>query len=122
MAGSETRRLVLPRPRGLIEAETISVAAPGASHAILKAVSVRLEPGSVVGIIGPSAAGKSTLVRALTGIWPLLEGTVRLDGSDLRHWDKAQLGQHGGYLPPDVELFDGAVAQHIARSTSRQDP
>ncbi|WCS28414.1 type I secretion system permease/ATPase (plasmid) [Methylobacterium sp. NMS14P] len=121
VAGSETRRLVLPRPRGLIEAETISVAAPGASHAILKAVSVRLEPGSVVGIIGPSAAGKSTLVRALTGIWPLLEGTVRLDGSDLRHWDKAQLGQHVGYLPQDVELFDGTVAQNIARFTAQDD-
>ncbi len=121
VAGSETRRLVLPRPRGLIEAEDISVAAPGATRPILKAVSVRLEPGSVVGIIGPSAAGKSTLVRALTGVWPLLEGTVRIDGADLNHWDRALLGQHVGYLPQDVELFDGTVAQNIARFADRDD-
>ncbi|MBE7196651.1 MAG: type I secretion system permease/ATPase [Parafilimonas terrae] len=121
VAGSETRRLVLPRPRGLIEAETISVAAPGASRAILEDVSFRLEPGSVVGIIGPSAAGKSTLVRALTGVWPLLDGTVRIDGSDLGHWDKALLGQHVGYLPQDVELFDGTVAQNIARFAALDD-
>ncbi|MEE7506748.1 type I secretion system permease/ATPase [Methylobacterium mesophilicum] len=120
-AGSETHRLVLPRPRGPIEAESISVAAPGASRAILKAVSFRLEPGSIVGIIGPSGAGKSTLVRALTGVWPLLEGAVRIDGSDLRHWDKAQLGQHVGYLPQDVELFDGTVAQNIARFAALDD-
>ncbi|MGU3421590.1 type I secretion system permease/ATPase [Methylobacterium sp. D54C] len=121
VAGSETRRLVLPRPRGLIEAEDISVAAPCATRPILKAVSVRLEPGSVVGIIGPSAAGKSTLVRALTGVWPLLEGTVRIDGADLNHWDRALLGQHVGYLPQDVELFDGTVAQNIARFADRDD-
>ncbi|MGT2479223.1 type I secretion system permease/ATPase (plasmid) [Methylobacterium oryzae CBMB20] len=121
VAGSETRRLVLPRPRGLIEAENISVAAPGSTRAILKAVSFRLEPGTVVGIIGPSGAGKSTLVRALTGVWPLHEGTVRVDGSDLRHWDKALLGQHVGYLPQDVELFDGTVAQNIARFASEDD-
>ncbi|MHB2211304.1 type I secretion system permease/ATPase [Methylobacterium sp. CM6257] len=121
VAQPETRRLMLPRPRGLIQAETISVAAPGSTRPILNEVSFRLEPGSIVGIIGPSAAGKSTLVRALTGIWPLLEGTVRIDGSDLRHWDKQALGQHVGYLPQDVELFDGTVAQNISRFAAEDD-
>lgn len=107
VAGSEARRLVLPRPRGLIDAENISVAAPGSTQVILKAVSVRLEAGSVVGIIGPSAAGKSTLVRALTEIWPLLEGSVRVDVSDLRHW-------HWN-ISPGVVVAEGSrkVVQHL---------
>ncbi|SDA21055.1 ATP-binding cassette, subfamily C [Methylobacterium sp. UNC378MF] len=121
VAKPETRRLMLPRPRGLIEAENISVAAPGSTRPILSAVSFRLEPGSLVGIIGPSASGKSTLVRTLTGVWPLREGTVRIDGSDLRHWDKQALGQHIGYLPQDVELFDGTVAQNISRFAAEGD-
>ncbi len=121
VAKPETRRLMLPRPQGLIQVENISVAAPGSTRPILSAVSFRLEPGSLVGIIGPSAAGKSTLVRALTGVWPLLDGTVRIDGSDLRHWDKQALGQHVGYLPQDVELFDGTVAQNIARFAAEDD-
>ncbi|MFC6050219.1 ATP-binding cassette domain-containing protein, partial [Methylobacterium hispanicum] len=109
------------RPRGLIEAEAISVAAPGSTRPILSDVSFRLQPGSVVGVIGPSAAGKSTLVRAITGIWPLLDGSVRIDGSDLRHWDQQELGRHVGYLPQDVELFDGTVAQNIARFADADD-
>lgn len=113
--GAEPDRLMLPRPRGLIETESLVVGAPGSSKAILNGVSLRLEPGSVVGVVGPSAAGKSTLVRAITGVWPAASGTVRIDGSDLRHWDPQALGQHVGYLPQDVELFDGTVAQNIAR-------
>ena len=120
-AAPDARRLTLPRPRGLIEAEAISVAAPGSTRPILSDVSFRLQPGSVVGVIGPSAAGKSTLVRAITGIWPLLDGSVRIDGSDLRHWDQQELGRHVGYLPQDVELFDGTVAQNIARFADADD-
>lgn len=115
VAGQEPRRLALPRPRGLVEAEAVSVAAPGSSRPLLHEVDFRLEAGSMLGIVGPSAAGKSTLVRAITGIWPLLGGSVRIDGSDLRHWDPQELGRHVGYLPQDVELFDGTVAQNIAR-------
>ena len=115
IAGPEPYRIILPRPRGLVEAENVFVAAPGTATPILRGVSFRLEPGSVVGVIGPSAAGKSTLVRALTGVWPLLTGTVRIDGSELGHWDPQALGRHVGYLPQDVELFDGTVAQNIAR-------
>nr|WP_245296425.1 type I secretion system permease/ATPase [Methylorubrum extorquens] len=119
--GLEPQRVMLPRPRGLIETENLGVAAPGSQTAILHDVSVRLEPGSVVGIIGPSAAGKSTLVRAITGVWPITSGAVRIDGADLRHWDPQALGRHLGYLPQDVELFDGTVAQNIARFDTQDD-
>ncbi|MGW9819823.1 ATP-binding cassette, subfamily C, type I secretion system permease/ATPase [Methylorubrum extorquens] len=119
--GLEPQRVMLPRPRGLIETENLVVAAPGSPTAILHDVSVRLEPGSVVGIIGPSAAGKSTLVRAITGVWPITSGAVRIDGADLRHWDPQALGRHLGYLPQDVELFDGTVAQNIARFDTQDD-
>ncbi|KQP89787.1 MULTISPECIES: type I secretion system permease/ATPase [unclassified Methylobacterium] len=121
VAGPEPRRLALPRPRGFIEATALSVAAPGASRPILSEVAFTFEAGSVVGIIGPSAAGKSTLVRAITGLWPLLAGSVRIDGSDLRHWDQQELGRHVGYLPQDVELFEGTVAQNIARFDAGDD-
>ncbi|MFC6789021.1 type I secretion system permease/ATPase [Methylobacterium komagatae] len=120
-AGSEPERVALPRPRGLIETDNLVVTAPGSTKAILHDVSLRLPPGSLVGLIGPSAAGKSTLVRAITGIWPAASGTVRIDGSDLRHWDPQALGQHVGYLPQDVELFDGTVAQNIARFGPQDD-
>ncbi|MCG5248895.1 type I secretion system permease/ATPase [Methylorubrum extorquens] len=119
--GLEPQRVMLPRPRGLIETENLVVAAPGSPTAILHDVNVRLEPGSVVGIIGPSAAGKSTLVRAITGVWPITSGAVRIDGADLRHWDPQALGRHLGYLPQDVELFDGTVAQNIARFDTQDD-
>ena len=119
--GLEPQRVMLPRPRGLIETENLVVAAPGSPTAILHDVSVRLEPGSVVGIIGPSAAGKSTLVRAITGVWLITSGAVRIDGADLRHWDPQALGRHLGYLPQDVELFDGTVAQNIARFDTQDD-
>jgi ATP-binding cassette subfamily C protein len=119
--GLEPERVMLPRPRGQIETENLVVAAPGSSRTILHDVSVRLEPGSVAGIIGPSAAGKSTLVRAITGVWPVVSGAVRIDGADLRHWDPQALGRHLGYLPQDVELFDGTVAQNIARFDVQDD-
>lgn len=115
LAGPEPHRMILPRPQGQVEADNVSVAAPGTATPILRGVSFRLQPGSVVGVIGPSAAGKTTLARALTGVWPLLSGTVRIDGSELGHWDPQALGRHVGYLPQDVELFDGTVAQNIAR-------
>ncbi|WP_310349861.1 type I secretion system permease/ATPase [Methylobacterium sp. BE186] len=121
VAGPEPHRVVLPRPEGRIQAESVSVAAPGSGVPILRDVSFAIEPGRVVGVIGPSAAGKSTLVRALTGVWPLLSGAVRIDGSELGHWDPQALGRHIGYLPQDVELFDGTVAQNIARFSAEDE-
>jgi ABC-type protease/lipase transport system fused ATPase/permease subunit len=82
---------------------------------VLKGVSFSLQPGEALGVIGPSAAGKSTLARTLVGVWPIASGKVRIDGSDLQNWSREQLGPHIGYLPQDVSLFDGTVAQNIAR-------
>ncbi|GJD71209.1 Type I secretion system ATP-binding protein PrsD [Methylobacterium gnaphalii] len=113
--GAEPHRVALPRPRGLIDVENLVVAAPGSTVPILRGVSFRLESGSIVGVIGPSGAGKSTLVKAMTGIWPIASGDVRIDGSELAHWDQQALGRHVGYLPQDVELFEGTVAQNITR-------
>lgn len=113
--GQEPKRMALPRPQGRIAVDGLSVAAPGTSTLILRDVSFAAEPGSVIGVIGPSAAGKSTLVKALTGVLPRFGGTIRIDGSDLDHWDPQILGGAVGYLPQDVELFDGTVAQNIAR-------
>ncbi len=105
----------LPPPRGHLAVENLLMAAPGTQVAILKNVSFALEPGEVLGVIGPSAAGKSTLARALVGVWPAASGKVRLDGADVYSWDKQQLGAHIGYLPQDVELFEGSIAENIGR-------
>ena len=115
LAGPEPARMNLPRPDGRIEAENIVVAAPGKTEAILRNVSFRVEAGTVVGVVGPSAAGKSSLARAVTGVWSIAQGALRIDGSELSHWDPQSLGRHIGYLPQDVELFAGSVAQNIAR-------
>ena len=108
-------RTLLPRPKGALDVEGLSVAPPGKERPTLDSVSFSCPGGSIVGVIGPSAAGKSTLARALVGAWPSLQGTVRLDGAALEQWDSDILGQHVGYLPQSVELMDGTVAQNIAR-------
>lgn len=111
----ETPGLTLPKPIGALSVEQVLVAPPGSNAPTLKNVSFKLEAGETLGIIGPSAAGKSSLARILVGVWTPLAGTVRLDGADLKTWDHANLGPHIGYLPQDVELFDGTVAENIAR-------
>ncbi len=107
--------MALPPPRGHLTVENVMTAAPSTQVAILKGVSFTLEPGEVLGVIGPSAAGKSTLARLLVGVWPALAGKVRLDGADVYSWDKQLLGAYIGYLPQDVELFEGTIAENIAR-------
>jgi ABC-type protease/lipase transport system fused ATPase/permease subunit len=89
--------------------------APGASKATLINIGFELKPGEMLGIIGPSAAGKSSLARMLMGIWTPMAGEVRLDGADIADWARSDVGKYVGYLPQNIELFDGTVAQNIAR-------
>ncbi len=105
--------LALPPPSRHLAVENLIVAAPGRQAPILKGLSLTLKAGQGLGVIGPSASGKSTLARALVGVWPALKGDVRLDGAALDQWGEE--ARHIGYLPQDVELFDGTVAQNIAR-------
>ncbi len=112
---AQPERMRLPAPKGDVQVENLSVAAPGSNIPIIKNISFSVPAGCVVGIIGPSAAGKSTLARALLGIWAPLHGVVRLDGADISAWDKHDLGPHIGYLPQDIELFEGSVSDNIAR-------
>lgn len=108
-------RMTLPTPRGEVRVEDIVVTAPGGNSPLLSDVSFHCAPGTIVGVIGPSAAGKSTLARALLGIWPCVKGSVRLDGAEIHGWNKDELGSHIGYLPQDIELFEGSVSDNIAR-------
>ena len=113
----EPERMPLPAPLGELDLEQLMVAPPGTRVPTLKNVNMHIQPGEIVGVIGPSGAGKSTLARALTGIWPPLSGHVRLDGADLKDWHPDLLGPFMGYLPQDVELFAGTVAENIGRFT-----
>ncbi|WP_343585861.1 type I secretion system permease/ATPase [Pseudomonas sp.] len=105
----------LQRPLGMLAVENVIAGAPGTSNNIVRGVSFSLVPGESLGIIGPSASGKSTLARLLVGVWPTQAGKVRLDGADIFTWNKAELGPWIGYLPQDVELFEGTIAENIAR-------
>ena len=112
---SQPERMSLPAPQGRLSAENITVVPPGAQLPALRAISFEIEAGEIVGVIGPSATGKTTLARTLLGIWPATQGKVRLDGADIYGWSRTELGPHLGYLPQDVELFDGTIAENIAR-------
>lgn len=101
--------------QGQISVEGLSAFAPQRQAPILDKLDIEFEAGEVIGIVGPSGAGKSTFARCLIGIWPHTEGKVRLDGIDLRDWSREELGPHIGYLPQDIELFDGTVAENICR-------
>ena len=107
--------MALPAPRGALHVEQLVAGAPGNPALILRGVQFALAPGEVLAVVGPSAAGKTTLARLLVGLWPAQGGKVRLDGADIHTWDKAELGVHLGYLPQGVELFEGTLAENIAR-------
>ncbi|WP_454630042.1 type I secretion system permease/ATPase [Bradyrhizobium cenepequi] len=111
----EVARLGLPAPKEALVAEQLYVAAPESEKLILSDISFQLKSGEAVGIIGPSGSGKSTLVRALVGVWPRLRGKIKLDNAALEQWSPDALGKHIGYLPQDVELFEGSIAVNIAR-------
>lgn len=105
----------LPAPQGHLTVEGVQATPPGSSQRVLSNVSFKADPGELTLLIGPTASGKSTLARLLVGAWPCAAGKVRLDGADVHTWDKAQLGPFLGYLPQNVELFEGTVAENVAR-------
>jgi ABC-type protease/lipase transport system fused ATPase/permease subunit len=112
----------LPRPEARIEARNLTVVPPGEAVATLRGVSFSVSPGQALGVIGPSGAGKSTLARALIGAWAAGAGTVRLGGATLDQYHPDNLGALIGYLPQQVTLFDGTIAENIARLATVPDP
>ena len=127
----EAGRTPLPAPdpsvlrsmgQALLEADNVVIAAPGAKTPAVRGASFRLEPGTAIGIAGPSASGKSTLVRALVGVWQPVAGTVTLAGASLDQYGEEALARHVGWLPQEVVLFEGTVAENIARLDPEPDP
>ena len=117
----EPKRTNLPKPTARLIADQVTMLPPGGQQATLRAISFAVEPGQAVGIIGTSGAGKSTLARALTGVWKPAGGKIRLDGAALDQYDPDVLGQHIGYLPQRVQLFDGTIKENIARMSLTPD-
>ncbi len=118
----EPTAMRLPAPRGRLCCEQVVYAPPGQAEPVLRGISFAVEPGTGLGIIGPSAAGKSSLCKILVGTWQPSRGSARLDGADLFAWNPDLVGRHIGYLPQDVELFAGTVAENIARLGTDPDP
>ena len=120
--GSGAERMPLPAPIGHVAVENLVVMAPQSDRAALAGINFTLEPGDILGVIGPTGSGKSTLARALAGVWPARAGDIRLDGAPIDQWPVEQLGAAIGYVPQDVELFSGTVADNIARFDPKPDP
>ncbi|MEO0903394.1 MAG: type I secretion system permease/ATPase [Pseudomonadota bacterium] len=118
---AEAPRTELPKPAARISAEQVTVVPPGEAQAALRMINFTAGPGQAVGVIGTSGAGKSTLARVLTGVWQPAGGKIRLDGAALDQYDPDVLGQHVGYLPQRVQLFDGTIKENIARMSMAPD-
>jgi ATP-binding cassette, subfamily C, type I secretion system permease/ATPase len=118
----ESLSMQLPAPASELLVENVSVVPPRGRNTVVQGISFRLQAGHGLGIIGPSGSGKSSLVRTLVGAWLPIRGTIRLDGAALEQWSSEKLGRHVGYLPQDVELFAGTVAQNISRFDPQSDP
>jgi PrtD family type I secretion system ABC transporter len=118
----DVARTPLPRPAALLTAQNLTAVPPGENQASLKMVSFEVKPGTALGVIGPSAAGKSSLARVICGIWRPVSGKIRLDGASLDNYDPDVLGQYIGYLPQSVTLFDATIAENIARMSETPDP
>lgn len=117
----EEKRTELPKPKARVVADQVTVLPPGEATASLRMISFTVEPGTAVGVVGTSGSGKSTLARALTGVWKPAGGKIRLDGASLDQYDPDVLGQHIGYLPQRVQLFDGTITENIARMSMQPD-
>jgi len=111
----QQEKMDLPAPKGEMSLENVVVVPPLSKKASLKGVTMKIPAGATIGVIGPSGSGKSTLARAILGVWPLNNGVVRLDGADIHQWDSTKLGPYIGYLPQDIELFEGTISENIAR-------
>jgi ATP-binding cassette, subfamily C, bacterial EexD len=111
----EADRMPLPAPTGNLSAEQATVLPPNSKVPVIKGINFAIKAGTSVALIGPSASGKSTLARALLGIWPVAAGAIRLDGADVRRAERSLIGPYIGYLPQDIEMFDGTIAENIAR-------
>lgn len=109
------RCMPLPAPTGHLTVEQLVVLAPGGKVPVLRGISFDIAPGEIIGIIGPSAAGKTTLARSVLGVWPAASGKVRIDGAAIGNWNRDELGPYVGYLPQDIELMEGTVGENIAR-------
>ena len=105
----------LPPPEGSVRVEQVAAAPPGTNRMVLRNINFELRAGEIMGLIGASGSGKSTLARLLVGVWPVANGSVRIDGADVFQWSKDELGPFMGYLPQDIELFAGTIAENIAR-------
>ncbi|MBW8190641.1 type I secretion system permease/ATPase [Neiella marina] len=114
-SSSEQDKTDLPSPNSSLSLEDVVVRAPDFEQAIVNRVSFKLSRGDVLGVIGPSASGKSSLARAIVGVWPTAQGKIKLDGAELAQWHQSELGRHIGYLPQDIQLFQGSVAENIVR-------
>ncbi len=113
--------LELERPEKSLKVEGMTVVAPGSGAVLVSDIRFDLEAGDGLGLIGPSGGGKTSLAKGLVGIWPLLRGHVRLDDADLDQWRAESLGSHVGYLPQEVSLLDGTIAENISRFEERHD-
>ncbi|MBF0255732.1 MAG: type I secretion system permease/ATPase [Gammaproteobacteria bacterium] len=111
----EKDRMSLPAPKGHLLVKGVMATPPASQNMVLSGVGFDLPAGETLGIIGPSAAGKSSLARVILGLWPIRAGEVRLDGADITQWNRNELGPYIGYLPQDIELFDGSISENIAR-------
>lgn len=118
----EPVRTTLPKPKALLQVDQLSAAPPGERVPTLRALTFELNPGQALGVIGQSGSGKTTLARILTGVWPIAAGKVRLDGAPIDQYGADALSDHIGYLPQDVALFEGTIAENIARLDSQPDP
>jgi PrtD family type I secretion system ABC transporter len=118
-ASKRAPKVSLPRPEGALMVSRVAAAPRNRDQAVLTDISFSVEPGRVVGVVGASGAGKSSLARVLVGAWSPLRGSISLDGHDISHWDQDELGRHIGYVPQDVELLSGTVAENIARFEPR---
>jgi PrtD family type I secretion system ABC transporter len=115
MMPADPPRMELPRPMGSLTLEAVGIWPPGTNRLVVQDVAFQLKAGQGLGVIGPSASGKSSLARAIVGVWPTAQGKIRIDGAAIDQWSAEALGEHIGYLPQDMELFDGTIAQNIAR-------